>query len=71
MMVRPSSQAKEQRKAVGLSAVMPQKPAGVRTEPPTSLPIPKAEAFAPTIAPSPEEEPPVVRSVFHGFSESP
>jgi hypothetical protein len=37
---------KVQREAVGLSAVMPQKAAGMRTEPPTSEPIPNGEALA-------------------------
>lgn len=43
---------------VGLSAQIPQKAAGKRRLPPTSVPKPRMDPPPPTSAPSPPEEPP-------------
>ena len=45
----------------------PQKEAGMRTEPPPSLPIASGPTPAATAAPEPALEPPGERSVFHGL----
>lgn len=45
---------------VGLMAQIPQKAAGKRRLPPTSVPMPKMDPPPPTSAPSPPEEPPGV-----------
>ena len=50
------------RPPVALWPNTPEKNAGIRMEPPTSDPSPKGEPPAPTIAPSPPELPPEVRS---------
>lgn len=42
---------------------MPQKAAGIRTEPPESVPIPKAVALDATNAASPPLDPPLTKSV--------
>src|SRR5476651_1379441 len=52
---------------VGLIPVTPQYAAGVRIEPPVSLPVPPSTSPAATAAPVPLEEPPVWRSGFHGL----
>ena len=44
--------------AVGFSAKVPQKQAGMRILPPMSLPTPRMEPLPPIMAPSPPEEPP-------------
>ena len=49
------------RPGVGFSPAMPQKCAGMRMEPPPSLPIPPAEQNAAMAAASPPLEPPGVR----------
>src|SRR5690625_3016492 len=46
------------RSAVGLNPVTPQKAAGIRTDPPVSVPMPAADMPSATDTPAPEEEPP-------------
>jgi len=46
---------------------MPQKAAGMRTDPPMSVPSAKGTAPVATATADPPEEPPLVRSGFHGF----
>jgi hypothetical protein len=41
--------------------------AGLRIDPPISVPIPKQLPRNPTIAPSPPDDPPEVRVVLNGF----
>jgi hypothetical protein len=50
-----------------LDAVHPQKLAGIRTEPPPSLPSENGPIPVATAAPVPAEEPPEVRSRFQGL----
>jgi hypothetical protein len=57
----------EMRPGVGFSPAMPQKCAGMRMEPPPSLPIPPAEQNEAMAAASPPLDPPGVRSRFHGL----
>jgi len=52
---------------VGLMPYSPQKLAGMRTEPPPSLPSENGPTPVATAAPVPAEEPPEVRSRFQGF----
>lgn len=56
---------------VGFRDDMPQKDAGTLALPPISLPIPKREPPAPIRDPSPPDDPPGVRSLFHGFLVNP
>lgn len=51
----------EIRRAVGLKPVSPQNAAGIRSEPPVSLPRPAAAMPCATEAAAPEEEPPATR----------
>ena len=46
---------------------MPLKLAGIRIEPPPSPPVASAHSPATVAAPAPPDEPPDVRSVFHGL----
>jgi len=55
------------RPGVGLRPAMPQKCAGMRMEPPPSLPIPPGEQKAAMAAASPPEEPPGVRAGSEGW----
>ena len=55
------------RPAVGRKPTMPQKAAGTRTDPPMSLPRPRGDPHAATIAPSPPLLPPDDRSGFQGL----
>ena len=48
---------------------MPHRAAGIRIEPPPSLPVARVQSPATTDAPAPPLDPPVVRSVFHGFRQ--
>jgi hypothetical protein len=50
---------------------MPQKAAGMRTEPPMSHPSAKGTQPAATADPDPPDEPPGVRPVFQGFRVTP
>ncbi len=59
------------RPGVGLSAQMPVKCAGMRTEPPLSLPRPAADMPAAMAADSPPLDPPGERSRSHGFRVAP
>src|SRR5207249_1843256 len=56
---------------VGLSVAMPQKWAGTRRLPPESLPKPRGDAPAATIAASPPLLPPHVREVSNGLTVRP
>jgi hypothetical protein len=50
---------------------MPQKLAGMRTEPPPSVPTDKQPMPSATAAALPPLDPPAVRSVFHGLRVAP
>src|SRR5215207_1568984 len=50
---------------------MPQAPAGLRIEPPVSVPIAPKHKRAATAAPAPLDEPPGVRSSDHGLCTRP
>src|SRR5699024_10517792 len=56
------------RLAVGLNPVTPQNAAGVRTEPPVSVPNEMTDMSSATATPAPEEDPPAIRPVWrpHG-----
>jgi len=56
---------------VGLSPTRPQKAAGMRTDPPRSLPIVKGPNPAATAAAPPDVDPPGVRARFQGFRAVP
>ena len=56
---------------MGLIAVIPQQKAGLRTEPPMSLPSPRGDIPDAIAEPSPPDEPPAVRSGCHGLRVSP
>src|SRR5699024_7765755 len=56
---------------VGLRAVTPQNAAGMRTDPLTSVPIPKGTTRVATETAVPLEDPPDHRAVSHGFSVGP
>src|SRR5947209_19964185 len=56
---------------VGLWPTIPQKHAGIRIEPPPSVPTDRGAIPAATAAPDPPLEPPGVRSRFHGFRVKP
>src|SRR6185437_12385518 len=55
------------RPKVGFRPTMPQRLAGIRIEPPVSLPVAAMQKPAATAAAEPPEEPPGTRSVFHGL----
>src|SRR5262245_3063602 len=55
----------------GFSEAMPQALAGLRNEPPMSLPRPIGDMPTARAAPSPPDEPPAVRSRFHGLHVMP
>ena len=57
--------------AVGFSPTTPQYAAGIRTEPPQSVPIASSHTPAPTSAAEPPLEPPEVRSGSRGFRVMP
>ena len=56
---------------VGLWPTRPQNAAGMRIEPPVSEPSESGPSRAATAAPAPPDEPPGVRSRFHGFDVRP
>src|SRR4030095_2246920 len=55
----------------GLCPTMPQNDAGFRIDPPPSVPRASGPRPEATAAPAPPEEPPRVRSRFHGFRVTP
>lgn len=61
----------ETKPCVGRTPEMPQNAAGRRTEPPVSEPSAAKFARAATDAPDPDDEPPVIRSVFQGLRQWP
>lgn len=56
---------------VGLNPTRPQLEAGMRIEPPPSLPWAPGTMPAATAAPEPPDEPPGVREVSHGLRVGP
>lgn len=50
---------------------MPQSPAGIRIDPPISVPIPSGLPLAPTSDPSPPELPPEIKALFSGCTHCP
>lgn len=50
---------------------MPQNAAGIRIDPPMSDPIPTNDPPVPIRAPSPPDDPPLVRSLLSGFEVEP
>src|SRR5699024_1338616 len=56
---------------VGFSPTTPQKAAGIRTEPLTSVPNPKGTTPVATVAAVPLDEPPAHRVVSQGFKHGP
>src|SRR5690554_1890121 len=61
----------EMRPTVGRRPATPQKAAGMRIEPPVSLPIDTTHMSVATDAPEPPLEPPGTRVVFQGFLQGP
>ena len=59
------------RPKLGLSPTRPHQAAGIRTEPPMSVPSPSGTQPEATAAPDPPEEPPGVRFGSHGFRVTP
>src|ERR1700750_1035134 len=59
------------RRWVGLCPTVPHPELGMRTEPPWSPPIARSASPEATRAALPDDEPPVVRSVSHGFLTGP
>ena len=59
------------RPRLGFKPTRPQKEAGMRTEPPMSVPSARGTQPEATAAPEPPDDPPGVRSVFHGFLVTP
>jgi hypothetical protein len=57
--------------AVGFSPTSPQKAAGVRIEPPPSVPVASGAMPAASAAPDPPEEPPGDHAGAHGFPVGP
>ena len=53
--------------AVGFHAVTPQACAGMRTEPPVSVPSATAAMPLATATAEPDDEPPGMKSAFHGL----
>jgi|SRR5215813_7867000 hypothetical protein len=70
-MYSPSVGPLEMRPRAGFSPTTPQHDAGVRIDPPPSLPLPTGHSPAATAAAAPPLEPPDVRSRFHGFRQAP
>src|SRR5438270_1858963 len=66
-----TSGATEIRPRLGLSPTSPQQEAGIRIEPPPSLPCPNATIPAATAAALPPEEPPAVRERSQGLCVGP
>src|SRR6266550_3415848 len=66
-----TSGACEIRPRLGLSPTRPQHDAGIRIEPPPSLPCPNPTIPEATAAAVPPEEPPAVREPSHGFRVGP
>ncbi len=60
--------SKGTRLAVGLNPVMPQNAAGIRIDPPVSVPMAATAMPSATLTPAPDEEPPGMRpvSLSHG-----
>jgi hypothetical protein len=56
---------------VAFSPTVPQYDAGIRIDPPVSLPIAMKTMSAATAAPDPPLEPPGIRSVLQGFRTGP
>jgi hypothetical protein len=52
---------------LGLKPTMPQSAAGIRTEPPVSLPIAISAMPSPTVTAAPDDEPPGMRARSHGL----
>ncbi len=67
----PSSGAAEMRPRLGFSPTSPQHAAGMRTEPPPSLPWATGTMPLATAAAAPPEDPPGVRSGSHGLRVGP
>ena len=67
----PSSGATEIRPRLGFRPTSPQHAAGMRIEPPPSLPCATGTIPAATAAAAPPEEPPVVRRKSHGLRVGP
>src|SRR5579871_6081050 len=59
------------RQKVGFSPVTPQNEAGMRIDPPVSVPVAIATIPAATAAPDPPLDPPGTRSVSQGFRTAP
>ena len=59
------------RPSVGLRPVTPQSAAGIRIDPPASVPIANGTAPDATAAAAPPEEPPAIRARSQGFRTSP
>ena len=59
------------RPKVDFNPTRPVNPAGIRIEPPPSPPVPSAKSPPATPAAPPPDEPPGVRSVFHGLRVTP
>src|SRR6184192_245773 len=68
---RPPYGAGETRPRAGLMPKSPQHEAGIRIEPPPSLPCAAGASPAATAAAAPPLEPPGVREVSHGLRQSP
>src|SRR5207253_2711287 len=56
---------------VGFRPAMPQKELGIRIDPPVSVPRATGTTPAPTAAPDPPLDPPVIRVRSHGFAVGP
>ena len=67
----PMSGPRGVRPRVGLSPKTPQQEAGMRMEPPPSLPWAMGTRRAATAAPDPPLDPPGVRERSHGFRDGP
>src|ERR671923_2267144 len=63
--------ARLMRPYVGFKPTTPQKEAGLRTEPPVSLPVAQVTRCAASATPEPELDPPGTISVFHGLRAVP
>jgi hypothetical protein len=67
----PRSGANEMRPLEALSPTRPQHAAGIRSDPPPSLPWARGTAPAATAAADPPEDPPGVSEVSHGLRVGP
>ena len=67
----PRSRPRETRPRLGLSPTSPQHAAGIRIEPPPSLPCATGSIPAATAAAAPPDEPPGVRSRSQGLRVAP